>query len=1145
MILQTIADLQALSTIPSDNHAHVLGYNTPADGGGGDFYWDAASQEPLNYGTVFDGAATTLVSGVPTGKWVRYYSESINLKWFGAVGDGATNDSSALQKMIDFCERTGVKDVVIPFGYFYLEESVHVKIGGIKFTGQGSLLREESAWEVMKNGGNSALYPGAGFPFYSTYNYSDTIAYKGSMFIVENNISGIIYDASVCDSVYWRGIGFRAKSGRQAGNTYAIDFRSQFKGPTWPFNVHECYFSGFNRVFNFSSGAGNLYDIASINITHCAFKQNDEVLYQGFYINPGNGVETNDRYICWGLNFQNNKCHDNSRIIYGSFAKDLVTISDNNLEGNIHYSDSATHYAPYVIDLEISFCSVKFHGNHFEGQASDCVSISSLQKKADDTYKGTETSTYHYVDIYGNNFDGVVWYTGFKPYTLTGCVVKINERTPIYVHACEILENGNSPVYMTPYALTNGTIIKFSDKKWLSSNFVKGINSYGITNNSNEQSFLENGEQFIRTTRDTFGLGSPHSFIGDVKYCISVYKSRSNLPRTITHSALCSFKKDGVILNPGFNGAYGIGGPPRGESLIVCIFPSDGLFTNTSSNSFAVGLSSQVGSSELVEFSSSTFMYTTKESNPLIVPLFEPSEIINEIGTFEKGQTWFNGTETRIATGSGTVGAFSIPVTVEEISDNKIRLNYAYFIAKGQFIEINHSEYRIIELIEVPDTINVPAQPSTFWITLDAIPSGVNVGDEITFHAPTFSNLDSAPDISFLRMPPNGDYTASRSVFFTPSTTNFDNLLTSGVFFDANNTSGTSPFGDRYGIFYNAYAAVDTGYGFQFGADTHYASIDGDKFVYRNRVGTTWQPWNQVASREWSNQAFIQNQNTSAQSANAWISGNFITDSKIGIGTSSPAGVLDISGSGGNTVSIIRNTTATGYSDLRIMNDLNSTVHMLAVGYTGSSYPGSYWSGGISGEVGAVGTIGNYPFEIGTNNTSRISVLTNGNVGIATTSPAQKLDVDGTIRQSEVTSAMLKANSSGDIVAAVSGTDYANPADIETGTYNPTITGSDTYTASKFLYTKVKNHVHVSGHVDVTLSGPTANHSFVMDLPISANITVEDDLTGTVSGTFSSYYLLNILSNFIEGNVASDKATVHFVSGETAKVYVQFDYIIQ
>ncbi len=50
--LDTIADLWALApgAIKCPN---VLGYHTPDDGGGGAFYWDAASTEPQNGGTVF------------------------------------------------------------------------------------------------------------------------------------------------------------------------------------------------------------------------------------------------------------------------------------------------------------------------------------------------------------------------------------------------------------------------------------------------------------------------------------------------------------------------------------------------------------------------------------------------------------------------------------------------------------------------------------------------------------------------------------------------------------------------------------------------------------------------------------------------------------------------------------------------------------------------------------------------------------------------------------------------------------------------------------------------------------------------------------------------------------------------------------
>jgi hypothetical protein len=53
----------------------------PGDGGGGLFYWDTSS-------TTGDDGGTIIVPTNPTGRWVRVYSGALDVRWFGAQGDG-------------------------------------------------------------------------------------------------------------------------------------------------------------------------------------------------------------------------------------------------------------------------------------------------------------------------------------------------------------------------------------------------------------------------------------------------------------------------------------------------------------------------------------------------------------------------------------------------------------------------------------------------------------------------------------------------------------------------------------------------------------------------------------------------------------------------------------------------------------------------------------------------------------------------------------------------------------------------------------------------------------------------------------------------------------------------------------------------
>jgi len=78
-------DIDTLRTTPGGvGFAFVLGHYAPYDGGGGVFLFNPVDIANDNNGTVVRG-------------WTRLYSGPVNVRWFGARGDGTVNDTPAFQ----------------------------------------------------------------------------------------------------------------------------------------------------------------------------------------------------------------------------------------------------------------------------------------------------------------------------------------------------------------------------------------------------------------------------------------------------------------------------------------------------------------------------------------------------------------------------------------------------------------------------------------------------------------------------------------------------------------------------------------------------------------------------------------------------------------------------------------------------------------------------------------------------------------------------------------------------------------------------------------------------------------------------------------------------------------------------------------
>lgn len=108
----TLADARALAEPADGSVLATAGRVATNDGGGGTWVWDSTSTDED------DGALTLAVSGVDNGRWKRVYTGPIDVRWFGATGDGTTDDTDAINNAISAASAAGGGTVYFPAGTY-------------------------------------------------------------------------------------------------------------------------------------------------------------------------------------------------------------------------------------------------------------------------------------------------------------------------------------------------------------------------------------------------------------------------------------------------------------------------------------------------------------------------------------------------------------------------------------------------------------------------------------------------------------------------------------------------------------------------------------------------------------------------------------------------------------------------------------------------------------------------------------------------------------------------------------------------------------------------------------------------------------------------------------------------------------------
>ena len=137
------------------NRAELAGKDPATDramlaerGRAGTFLYDPSNMSAMVAADPRQGMVVAPASA-PTGAsgaWVRAFSGSVNVKWFGAVGDGTTNDGPAFNAalaFLGFLSRTGfgysraIPELHVPFGHYFLGNNTLDITYTMRLSGEG------------------------------------------------------------------------------------------------------------------------------------------------------------------------------------------------------------------------------------------------------------------------------------------------------------------------------------------------------------------------------------------------------------------------------------------------------------------------------------------------------------------------------------------------------------------------------------------------------------------------------------------------------------------------------------------------------------------------------------------------------------------------------------------------------------------------------------------------------------------------------------------------------------------------------------------------------------------------------------------------------------------------------------------------
>lgn len=220
----------------------------------------------------------------------------------------------------------------------------------------------------------------------------------------------------------------------------------------------------------------------------------------------------------------------------------------------------------------------------------------------------------------------------------------------------------------------------------------------------------------------------------------------------------------------------------------------------------------------------------------------------------------------------------------------------------------------------------------------------------------------------------------------------------------------------------------------------------------------------------------------------------------VGIGTTSPTNKLNVVGGAGNDIIAKFKSTGTGVSDYTEIHIENNGSDKLVMGSIGSNFTSADWTGAryiysTAGKLYLKAKTDLQFFSGGTSVAShlRMTIASDGNVGIGTTNPGIELDVAGGIRATAGTANGLRVHTNSGITAS---SNYMNFFTSQSNgwAFNANGTGADSDT--KVVITAGGNVIIGGTSAPSTTWTGVGKLAAVSDLYVGVNYTTANDTNG-------------------------------------------------